>query len=86
MGRALVKRLRGYGAYVIALSRTHSHLKTLEDECPGIETICVDLNDWEKTRESIGKLEAVDCLVNNAAFIIVKSLMSTTPEEFDRYR
>ncbi len=81
----MVKRLHSYEAHVIAISKTESNLKSLQDECPRIQTICVDLGDWEKTRQVISKLDALDCLVNNAAFIVVKGVMSTTSEEFDRY-
>lgn len=85
LGRALVKRLHSYGAQVIALSRTESHLKTLQAELPGLEIVCVDLGDWEKAREVIGQLDVVDILVNNAALILVKGIMSTSSEEFDRF-
>lgn len=75
--------MHSYNAKVYALSRTLETLKTLEEECPGVETICVDLSNWEATREALSKLDAFDCLINNAAFIVVKTVMQTSQKEFD---
>lgn len=85
IGRAVVKRLHSYGAIVIATSRNPENLKTLKVECPRIETIVADLQNWEETRSAFDKLEPVDCLLNNAGLGAVKSLMTSTLEEFNQF-
>jgi NADP-dependent 3-hydroxy acid dehydrogenase YdfG len=80
-----VERLHSYGAIVYALSKTSENLRTLEKEFPGVKTVCLDLGDWESTRNALMELEPMDCLINNAAVLLVRSIMDTTSEEFDRY-
>ncbi|CAG7824539.1 unnamed protein product [Allacma fusca] len=84
IGRALCKRLHVDGAKVYALSKSPEKLESLREECPGIETICVDLESWDATREALKDLEVVDCLVNNAALATEENFMNTTPDNFDK--
>jgi len=84
LGRALAKRLNNYGATVYALSKTAARLETLKTECPNIITICVDLSDWDATREAISKIGPVDHLVNNAISADMGSFFDVTSEAFDR--
>ncbi|XP_074605520.1 L-xylulose reductase-like [Brevipalpus obovatus] len=83
IGRDLVKRLHKHGAHVIAISRNNDHLITLANECPGIETISVDLQDWDKTKEVLMKLDPVDLLVNNAAVGQLCPIGEVTKEEVE---
>lgn len=50
------------------VSKTKENLEKLQKELPGINTICVNLRDWDATRQSLGQLPPFDILVNNAGF------------------
>ncbi|CAG7823376.1 unnamed protein product [Allacma fusca] len=84
LGRALCERLYLEGAIVTALCRNQDWLESLERDCPGLRTICVDLEDWEATRDQLSKLEVMDCLVNNAGVGVAENVMETTPRGFDK--
>ncbi|XP_068119749.1 L-xylulose reductase [Hyperolius riggenbachi] len=84
IGRELVKALRKVGAQVIALSRSSEDLQSLAKECPGVETICVDLGDWSATEAALKSIGPVDLLVNNAAIAIIEPFLEVTQESFDK--
>uniref|UniRef100_A0A8C0P370 Carbonyl reductase [NADPH] 2-like n=1 Tax=Canis lupus familiaris TaxID=9615 RepID=A0A8C0P370_CANLF len=84
IGRDTVKALHGLGARVLAVSRTNTDLVSLSKECPGIETVCVDLGDWEATERALGSVGPVDLLVNNAAVALLQPFLEVTKEAFDR--
>ncbi|XP_077107509.1 L-xylulose reductase [Ranitomeya variabilis] len=84
IGRATVKALRAAGAEVIALSRSLEDLESLTSECPGVETVCVDLGDWSATEAALSNLQAVDLLVNNAGVALLQPFLEVTPEAIDR--
>ncbi|XP_071443322.1 L-xylulose reductase isoform X2 [Hetaerina americana] len=83
-GRETTKRLADCGAQVIALSRTREHLDSLAAETQGIEVICVDLADWEKTRNALKSIGHIDLLVNNAAIALLEPFIDIKPENIDR--
>lgn len=65
--------LQKTGYKVIAVSRSKGPLDELKSKVPDIETIELDLSDWKKTKEVLGKLkEPLDGLVNNAGIAIIK--------------
>ena len=71
LGRAIAKALWSAGATTNAISRTQSDLDSLQEECPGIHTVCLDLAvDWKKTAEAVEVLGSIDLLVNNAGMYI----------------
>lgn len=70
-------------ATVIALAKTQAYLDTLKEECSNIETVCVDLGDWEATKVAVEKVLPVDGLVNNAGIGGTASVLETTPEMID---
>jgi len=84
IGRDLVKALVQGGATAIAVSRTEEDLISLKEECPSIETVCVDVGDWNETRVAIQKVLPIDALVNNAAIAEIHPMLEVTPESFDR--
>jgi len=84
IGRALVKHLSTHGATVFALSKSEDNLKSLAQEVTGIQTIAVDLSDWEATRKAVDSIGHVDLLVNNAGIAILESFMTITPDSFDK--
>ncbi|KAK6637459.1 hypothetical protein RUM44_007876 [Polyplax serrata] len=83
IGRDIAKKLAECGARVYALSKTKSHLDSLAEEHANITTICVDLTDWNETRNVLQQLPVVHGLVNNAGVAILSSFLDATPEEFD---
>ncbi|XP_060071217.1 L-xylulose reductase-like [Ylistrum balloti] len=66
IGRGIVKGLVECGAEVYALSITQANLDDLKLEFPSINTIQVDLKDWEATRAAVEGVGPLDLLVNNA--------------------
>ncbi|XP_039357409.1 L-xylulose reductase [Mauremys reevesii] len=84
IGRAAALALSGAGAQVIALSRTQADLESLEREDTRIETLCVDLGDWDATKAALSKVDAIDLLVNNAAVAVLQPFLEVTKEAFDR--
>ncbi|XP_074659196.1 L-xylulose reductase-like [Tubulanus polymorphus] len=84
IGRQCVKTLLECGAHVVALTRTQTDLDTLKREHPSIETVCVDLLDWNKTREAVLKVLPIDLLVNNAGICEIVPFLSTTEACMDR--
>ncbi|KAM3921949.1 D-erythrulose reductase-like [Leptodactylus fuscus] len=84
IGRDLVKALWTSGAEVVALSRAAEDLESLAKECPGVETICVDLADWPATEAALGSIGPVDLLVNNAAVAEERPFLEITQDSFDR--
>uniref|UniRef100_A0A8D0KPP8 Dicarbonyl and L-xylulose reductase n=1 Tax=Salvator merianae TaxID=96440 RepID=A0A8D0KPP8_SALMN len=84
IGRAVAVALSRGGAQVVALSRTQADLDSLEKECPGMITVCVDLEDWEATEAALDKVGDIDWLVNNAAIALLQPFLEVTKEAFDR--
>ncbi|XP_040291488.1 L-xylulose reductase-like [Bufo bufo] len=84
IGRSTAKALRAAGAEVIAVSRSPEDLQSLALECPGVETVCVDLGDWSATEAALSNIGAVDLLVNNAGVALLQPFLDVTQEAFDR--
>ncbi|KAM9747643.1 L-xylulose reductase [Dama dama] len=83
IGRSIAKALHAAGARVVAVSRTQADLDSLVRECPGVETVCVDLADWEATEQALGGVGPVDLLVNNAAVAFLQPFLEVTKEAYD---
>ncbi|XP_074116571.1 L-xylulose reductase isoform X1 [Sminthopsis crassicaudata] len=84
IGRDTAKALLASGAQVVAVSRTQEDLSSLAQECPGIETVCVDLGDWEATERALSNIGPVDLLVNNAGVALLQPFLKVTKEACDR--
>lgn len=84
IGRELVKKLLELGASVVAVGQTQSKLDSLRDEVGEVkklETISVDLGDWNETRAKISEVgKRIDFLVNNAAYAH-NSAIDQVPED-----
>lgn len=65
------------------LSNQPDNLKNLKEEYPSIETVYVDLRNWEETRNVVGALGTFDGLVNNAGVAIIEPFLECTPESLD---
>ncbi|XP_013169019.1 PREDICTED: L-xylulose reductase-like [Papilio xuthus] len=83
IGRGIAEQLWRTGAKVVAVSRTRSHLETLQNEYPSIDIVELDVGDWDKTREVIESLGHFDALVNNAGIGLCQPFLECTPEAFD---
>ena len=83
IGRAIAKRLHDLGLTVYAISKNPKNLETLKKECPSVQTIVVDLGDWDATRSEVQKLPAVDFLINNAAVFLMDFFRCMKPEDLD---
>ena len=68
IGRALVKELANSGGEVFALSRTKETLDSLAKETDRVYPIMADVSDWNNLREIVQNLNALDGVVNNAAY------------------
>ena len=69
IGNQVVKRLLSAGATVVAVSKTKRLLDQLKSEHPQVEIICIDIGNWNETKEAISKHAGpIDLLVNNAAY------------------
>ena len=55
----------------------------LKEECPGINTICVDLSNWSDAQAAAESAGDVDILINNAGVFDPKSLLETTESLYD---
>jgi len=84
IGRELCRKLHKQNAIVYALDVNKDALKSLETECPGIKSICVDLQDWNATRKAVSAIGPINALVNNAGIALKEDFMSITPENFDK--
>ncbi|XP_054831926.1 L-xylulose reductase [Eublepharis macularius] len=84
IGKAVAAALSRAGAHVVALSRTQADLDSLQKECPGIQTLCVDVGDWEATEAALSELGDIDLLVNNAGIALLQPFLEVTKEAFDR--
>ncbi|KAG8041316.1 hypothetical protein G9C98_002304 [Cotesia typhae] len=83
IGRELALRLSKFNGTVIALSKTASNLDSLKKQDPKIETVAVDLADWEATRNAVKKVLPIDMLVNNAGVACLAPFLQQTEQHFD---
>ena len=84
IGRAIALALAGADAETFALSRTQADLDSLKQECEGINTVCVDLADWDATKKAVEAIGPIDLLVNNAGISILDPFLDVKPEDFDK--
>ncbi|XP_043284304.1 L-xylulose reductase [Venturia canescens] len=83
IGRAIALRLSKYGGKVIGMGKTRETLDDLVKEDPTIETVCVDIADWDATRKAVKSVLPVDLLVNNAGVACLAPFLDITKDQFD---
>ncbi|KAH9423651.1 hypothetical protein DERP_005231 [Dermatophagoides pteronyssinus] len=84
IGREIVRQLATRNVKVIAICRTCTDLDSLKKELPNIETIALDLRDWNQTRKTLEPFsEQIDMIVNNAAYAKCTPLGEITEQECD---
>ncbi len=79
----MVASLHSQGAIIVAVSRNPANLAQLKKDFPNIETIAVDLSNWDETRTALSGLKGVEYLINNAGLVHVQPFMDVSPEKFD---
>ncbi|XP_076673732.1 L-xylulose reductase [Andrena cerasifolii] len=84
IGKELALRLSKFKGQVIGLSRTKESLEKLRAQDSSIQTVRVDLGDWDATRKAVESILPVDLLVNNAAVAKLKPFLDATEEECDQ--
>lgn len=84
IGKGVAQKLVSCGAKVIGVSLLQNELDLLKKETPSIETVCVDLSDWNATKNALEKLGSVDGLVNNAGIGLLEGFLDVTEEAFDK--
>ena len=82
IGREIAVMLRRFNAQVVAVSRTQSDLKALQEEID-CETIVADLGDAAEARQMAEQAGDVDLLVNNAAIAILEPFLETKVDSWD---
>ncbi|KAJ8728117.1 hypothetical protein PYW08_016502 [Mythimna loreyi] len=83
IGRGIAIELWRQGAHVVVLSNQLENLEKLKKEYPTIEIACVDLLDWDKTRDTVDSLGTFHGLVNSAGVAIIESFFECSPASFD---
>ncbi|XP_053607277.1 D-erythrulose reductase-like [Plodia interpunctella] len=83
IGYGIAVELWRQGASVVALSSIKENLLKLKSQYPTIEVVCVDLLDWDRTREAVESLGVFDGLVNNAGVALNQPFLECTKEYFD---
>lgn len=72
---------------MIGVSRSAAPLNELIEDLKGktFQAIQLDLSDWNKTRETLGKLDVkIDGVVNNAGIAIIKPFTELTEDDYDQ--
>lgn len=82
IGREIAVMLHRFNARVVAVSRTRSELESLREEI-SCEIIVADLGDADEARRVGEEAGDIDLLVNNAAIVILQSLLDTSVEAWD---
>lgn len=80
----MAQKLAECGANVLGVSLIQKELDSLKKETPSIETICVDLLDWDATRAALQNVGDVDGLVNSAGVALLENFLEATPQDFEK--
>ena len=53
-------------------------------QIPGVSTVCVDISDLGKVEAAVKVVGPIHLLVNNAGVSQLQSVLTTTPDVYDR--
>ncbi|XP_060523401.1 L-xylulose reductase-like isoform X2 [Cylas formicarius] len=68
----------------MAIGRSQADLDSLKNIHPSIETITLDLRNWQSTEDTLKNIESVDLLVNNAGEGMIKPVLDVEEKDIDR--
>lgn len=83
IGKEIVRLLVQCNAQVVAVTKTQANLDELKVEFPAIETVCLDVSNWNATKEALGRLNDIELLVNNAAVAICEPIGQISEQSVD---
>lgn len=83
IGKAIVECLLQEGAKVYVIGRSAENLDKLSTEYPSVNTIQVDVTDWDKTKTAVEHIGTLDLLVNNAGIFENAFFVDTDVDFFD---
>ncbi|XP_060523400.1 L-xylulose reductase-like isoform X1 [Cylas formicarius] len=84
IGKDIAIKLAQCGAQVMAIGRSQADLDSLKNIHPSIETITLDLRNWQSTEDTLKNIESVDLLVNNAGEGMIKPVLDVEEKDIDR--
>ncbi|KAG5864241.1 hypothetical protein JTB14_010331 [Gonioctena quinquepunctata] len=83
IGRDIAIQLSKCGAKVVAIGRSKELLGSLKNEAPSIDTLQLDISNWNETEKALKNIGPIDLLVNNAGMGWLKSMLDITEEDVD---
>ncbi|KAJ8300740.1 hypothetical protein KUTeg_022259 [Tegillarca granosa] len=84
IGKAIAERLLLEGANVYVIGRSQENLEKLKTENPSINTIQVDVTNWDETKTAVEQIGVVDLLVNNAGIFDQTNFVDVEIDKFDK--
>lgn len=86
IGFETVKKFVAEGHEVLAISRDIERLSSLQGpgRCFPLSLDLTESSSYEKIRAFVSKLERVNILINNAAYLVYKPFEALTVEDFER--
>ena len=84
LGKAIVKKFCLANAIVFALDKDEAALSKLKYEFPDVNTLVVDLIDWNSSKAAVEKILPIHHLVNNAGILREPvDFLKSTSEDID---
>ncbi|KAJ8300304.1 hypothetical protein KUTeg_021823 [Tegillarca granosa] len=83
IGKAVAERLLQEGAKVYVIGRSKENLDKIKAVNPLINTIKVDVSDWDQTKTAVEQIGVVDLLVNNAGILYHEKFVDLGIEKFE---
>ncbi|KAJ8314410.1 hypothetical protein KUTeg_008033 [Tegillarca granosa] len=84
IGKAIAERLLLEGAKVYVIGRSQENLEKIKTEIPSLNTIQVDVTNWDETKTAVEQIGVVDLLVNNAGILDQANFVDVEMDKFDK--
>ena len=84
IGKATALAFAHEGASVIAADLNAAKLAELAQECPGVETVVVDVTDAAGVTAAVSGAGPLDVLFNCAGWVAHGTILDTAPADWDR--
>ncbi|GAB1477706.1 hypothetical protein MASR2M74_02480 [Paracoccaceae bacterium] len=82
LGAAIARHLAARGDQLVLMDRDAAGLAQTAAQCPGAQTVVVDLSDADATTRAANALPTIDTLIHNAAILRVEPIESVTLATF----